>query len=413
MTPPDPADRGAGGAGASERPSLLRRASAPLAAAVRGDGGKIASLQYARALAAVLVVLTHTLYEAEKLAPAGTAAGDAVRTVRRTVPFGAGVDVFFVISGFVMAYVSAGRLTQPGYPREYLRARLTRVAPPYWFYTTLMALALLAAPGAADSAALSARTAAYSYLFFPGWEEVVRPLLSLGWTLNYEVFFYLLFFAALYLLRGRAVGGTLVALGALAGGWYAARAGGVELPGCVRFWCAPIILEFGFGAAVAALYLRGVRVPAGAAWALGAAACGAVALAHPYRTDATRAWLFGVPAAALVAALTLARPAQSAADGLTRRGPAAAGLGLLGAASYTLYLAHPFVITAVYLAWVKFGLVEAIGPAGAWAYVAAAAAAAAAYSVVGYVYLELPLVRLAKRCWPGPARVPPPSRRQR
>ena len=395
-----------------------RRFAGPVRAAVRADAGKIRPLQYARALAALLVVATHTLFEAEKLAPAG----HPLEGAHVALPFGFGVDVFFVISGFVMAYISRGRAGRPGYAAEYLRARLTRVVPPYWFYTTLLALGLLAAPSLADSASLSWRSAAYSYLFFPGWSEPVRPLLSLGWTLNYEVFFYAAFFLALLACGRRAVAGTVAAFCALAGLWALADAGVAppELPAAARFWFNPIILEFCLGAGVAVLYLRGARVPPAAGVALGFAAAAAVLVFQASRTDANRGLLFGVPAAAVVAALTLSgrRPgaAGEASDAaIPPPGGVAGRLSdagvLLGGASYTLYLAHPFVLTAVYLVWRRAwpaGLAPGLSP---WLYAAAAVVAAAAYSVVGYVFLERPLVAAANRLFPRRFDPRPPAAR--
>ena len=382
---------------------LLHAVFGPLRAAVRADAGKIVTLQFARAAAALMVVATHALFEASKL----VGPGHAIPRLNAAVPFGAGVDIFFVISGFVMVYVSDGRKGRPGYPREYLRARLTRIVPPYWFYTTVMAAGLLVAPGLADTARLTPRSALYSYLFFPGWAEEARPLLSLGWTLNYEVFFYVAFFLALLLLGRRAVAGTVAAFCVLAGLWFAP----VPLPAAARFWFEPIILEFCLGAGVAWLYLRGVRLPAAASAAAVVAALAALLAANDHRTDANRAVLLGLPAAAVVAALALTRTdgGRAAAEPTREPGPVVKAGVLLGAASYTLYLAHPFVITAMFVAWTRAGLADVASP---WLLVAATVAAAAVYAVFGYVYLERPLVGLAKRVWPGakPGLPRPPAR---
>src|SRR5579863_4445650 len=86
-----------------------------------GLDGKIASVQYLRALAALMVVLHHaTTQFSEFPAPFHTQAGQA------------GVDLFFAISGFVMVFVTSTREQSAG---DFLLSRATRIIPIYWFYT--------------------------------------------------------------------------------------------------------------------------------------------------------------------------------------------------------------------------------------------------------------------------------------
>ena len=137
----------------------------------------IYSLQALRFIAAALVVVSH------------------IRTEVGLTPFGSsGVDIFFVISGFIIYYV-----TRDGAPQFFTR-RLIRIVPLYWLGTLALAAIALKAPGMLNHTSLDADKLLGSLFFIPVWNESVQyhlPLLTLGWSLNYEILFYLVFFIAL------------------------------------------------------------------------------------------------------------------------------------------------------------------------------------------------------------------------
>ena len=96
-----------------------------------------------------------------------------------------------------MAVITAQR---PTTWRQFLKNRMTRIAPPYWLLTTAMAMALVVAPSLFNSSKADAATYVFSMLFIAVEHPTldwVQPLLQIGWTLNYEVFFYLVFAIAL------------------------------------------------------------------------------------------------------------------------------------------------------------------------------------------------------------------------
>jgi exopolysaccharide production protein ExoZ len=105
---------------------------------------------------------------------------------------GGGVDIFFVISGFIMVYTTQSHHVGPF---SFFVNRVVRIVPIYWLLTlavfTLAVIAphLLGATRAAPSELLK------SLLFIPFAKSngAVQPILFLGWTLNYEMFFYMLF----------------------------------------------------------------------------------------------------------------------------------------------------------------------------------------------------------------------------
>ena len=167
--------------------------------------GNIEGIQILRAVAALMVVLHHA-----RLSVPGSDAWPS---------FGAaGVDIFFVISGFVMAYTtsivssrpvaevaSTGLLAKAG---KFLRKRVVRVVPLYW-------LALLWTSRRDLMHAHIGTDLVKDFLFLPHPNNVfhswLAPTLQQGWTLNYEAFFYILFAVAILFgaARNRVVLSTL------------------------------------------------------------------------------------------------------------------------------------------------------------------------------------------------------------
>src|SRR5919199_3823803 len=94
--------------------------------------GRLDAVQILRALAALGVLAAHTLHELQVF---GARAGVAYDQ-RALFPWDAGVDVFFVISGFIMVHISRDAFGRPGAPWRFLARRIVRIVPPYWFFTT-------------------------------------------------------------------------------------------------------------------------------------------------------------------------------------------------------------------------------------------------------------------------------------
>jgi len=351
---------------------------------------QIVSVQVLRGLAALMVVFGHAQHHAfvqsQKL-------GGGFERVH-LLPWGAGVDIFFVISGFIMVYASDGLFGRPGAASEFLGRRVARIVPLYWFFTALYVMVVTVGLAGTTRDAAGPATILASFAFWPAYgpgHEVPLPVLELGWTLNYEMFFYLLFAAFIGLRRGRAVMAVAATLAALV------IAGLMVGPSAAApfFWTRPIVLEFGFGMGIALLLRNGVLL---SGLARGALLVGGFAIlfvdpidsAHQAMTwttpnDFARVFGWGLPAALIVAAAVLGRQA----------GPSPlAGLGLLlGDASYVLYLSHPFVIVAIRKAAQAAGLE---GPATLWAIVAVTLVAACAVAVAIHRWIERPVTRLVQ-----------------
>ena len=285
----------------------------------------------------------------------------------------AGVDIFFVISGFIMCHVTAGR--RPGVG-AFVRDRLARILPLYWILTSVALGVFLLAPGRVNSSGGATHILA-SYLLVP---VEGKFLVQAGWTLSYELYFYLLFAAGL-LARGRKgmamVAAALLSLAGL-GAWVPSSHHGLG------FLTNDLLLEFACGIGLYALYERQV-VRRGWIAILIAAAGAALFVAVNRSPDhhvlsAIRAIRYGVPAFLVCAGLVfLERP-------IARH--RIAWLMLLGDSSYSLYLSHVFTIAALAM------VLERVGAGGRWVDAAAALLMLAApvfAAILCYRWLERPL----------------------
>lgn len=116
-----------------------------------------------------------------------------------------GVDIFFVISGFIMVWTNWDRFGTAGVSSSFLRRRVARVVPIYWLATTLSVVLLVVAPQLFSfNQVFDLQWVVYSYLFIPTVSpggDLFSPVIGLGWTLNYEMYFYLVFSIALLFNR--------------------------------------------------------------------------------------------------------------------------------------------------------------------------------------------------------------------
>lgn len=336
-------------------------------------GEIIHNVQLLRFAAATGVALSHA---ADLLIP-----NDAATRWFWSVPWTAGVDLFFVISGFIMVWLMDRRFGSTGAASAFLKRRIIRIVPAYWFFTTLTIAALLLLGGEASGPATDPRQIATSFGFVP-WPRAdgkLNPIMAHGWTLNYEAFFYLCFALALTLRRGLALLCAAFLVLVLAHPVIPERLF------VLKIWSSPIILQFLGGIALAKLYLAGRRLPLG-----GSLACIALAVIVTIATASLdlgflgRAAHSGIPALLVAAALILAPEPE-------RLGPVRRFAQLGGDASYTIYLAHYLIIHAVVLIW------KAAGLAMPWLGVAVSLAVAIAVSILLYRFLERPVTEYLQR----------------
>jgi exopolysaccharide production protein ExoZ len=264
---------------------------------------QLRSIQVLRAIAALAVVFFH-------LSPSAWTLGAA------------GVDLFFVISGCIMGTV--GLKDDPG---RFMAKRVIRIVPLYWAVTFAMCAASLV-PGlfATFSFDLPRLLTSLFFIPFEDPQGKILPLVVVGWTLNYEMFFYLLF--ALGLRLGRPVMLPLAIIGGLtAAGWILEPQGTLS-----RFYTSTLLVEFAFGLLISrAVFFRSGLL--GGALALAGFAC-LLSWGLGSDTPDWRVLYWGVPAAAIVAGFVAIERA-GAFPALALR-----PLEKLGDASYSLYLTH-------------------------------------------------------------------------
>jgi peptidoglycan/LPS O-acetylase OafA/YrhL len=155
---------------------------------------KLDSLQYARALAAMFVVVAHTVNQFHLYSTTGNVFFDEV--IRRTTHLGdIGVYIFFVISGYIMSYTTKNKEFGFKYSSIFLKKRIARIYPLYWIFLTLLVV-LWAIGIALKSQEIDSTKIIFSYLLIPyGVTEnkIATPVMSQSWTLSYEMFFYIAF----------------------------------------------------------------------------------------------------------------------------------------------------------------------------------------------------------------------------
>lgn len=275
------------------------------------------SIQHLRAFAALSVVLFHACQWSQ----INFATGQA------------GVDVFFVISGFVMWTATSGETVRP---LDFLRRRIIRVAPLYWLITLALTVAVLIVPARFPDMKPEPGHVLLSLAFVQHMNPVGLPfpLLPPGWTLNYEAVFYLVFAALLLLPEPRRLFGLTFALLVLGFAGFA-------WPPAYQMLLNPLFLEFLIGVWLARMAQLQLLPDRAIGWALlggGLALFTMIQLAN-MDWDLWRPMVWGMPAAMVVAGAVSVE-----ADGGWMRIP---GLKTLGDASYSIYLVHTLAIGAL------------------------------------------------------------------
>jgi exopolysaccharide production protein ExoZ len=294
---------------------------------------RLYGLQYLRALAALCVLAFHAMGSQQRLPWALLQLG---------------VDLFFVLSGFLMVAIT----DESTRPLPFFRDRFLRVVPLYWLATAMMVLALW------SGLAWSLRTTPWhvfaSFAFIPAvnpsldGDARMFPILAPGWTLNSEMMFYALFAAMLALPRrwqAPALTAALVGIAAL---------GLLLRPAtpALRGWTHPIALEFVAGAWLGLAWQQGRRLwPVLALSVVAAVPCWLFMTVDP-------AWrrllILPVLVGLLVAVLILERRPGGIPEWRIPR--------LIGDASYSIYLCQVFAMMAWSALQTRNGLPRSIEP---------------------------------------------------
>jgi exopolysaccharide production protein ExoZ len=298
---------------------------------------RLMGVQALRGLAACGVVLCH-------MAPFETKYLAGASVVPAACQYGmAGVDMYFVLSGFIITAMCAGRFRRRGEAGRFLKRRFLRIYPTYWVWAAAVLAVFLIHPGMVNSSH-GRPDILQSVLLLP---QQNLPLLLVAWTLVYEVFFYVVFAAALHWLRESYLPGALAV-------WAAIVVVGQLLltPTNAQPWLhmfvSPLLLEFIMGCAVALYVDRCNKTAAILSLTLGTAGFVAgtfvlLMLVGPFPYGWGRVLVYGTASALVIAGLV----ALERQGGRWNSRP----LARLGDASYSLYLSHVPVIAVTGLIW--------------------------------------------------------------
>ncbi len=283
---------------------------------------QILSIQYLRAIAALGVVAFH----------AAQRAGVDLRVGA------AGVDVFFVISGVIIWVVTQARAPTPA---AFLLNRVFRVAPAYVLLTLGVASLAVLSPSLFPNMRVTFGHVLQSVLFIPHLDPDGQPwpVIAPGWTLTYEMFFYVVFACALIVpLRARAWWCTILL------GGFAAVGAAVPFGNVIgQAYTNSIMLEFVAGIWLGVAWTRGCLPGRSAGWAAlaaGVAGFAAVPSLQALWPGMPEILFWGVPAALLVGGV-MAIEAHGGVPSWR------AGLAL-GDASYSMYLVNGLVVSATW-----------------------------------------------------------------
>ncbi|WP_027349528.1 acyltransferase family protein [Halotalea alkalilenta] len=334
------------------------------------------SITILRCVACLLVVYSHANQFALKLVASDFPFIDIGGATGRL-----GVEIFFMISGYLMIYVhwndfSAGKTTY------FLLKRCVRILPMYYFFTLLAIASFIIYPSAYSSMKFTWLSAIASFFFVPMVKvdqlDFPTPILSVGWTLCLEMMFYLLF--SLSLIFSRKVGILFVVastIGLVILGW--STEGGLLL----EFYTWDIILCFTIGMLYGVANRCGFHLPVPAINQSICAILAATAYVIAFQYD-IKPLLYPLTFAVFYSILSLDRGERVAYPRL---------LIHLGNASYSIYLCHMLLIGAFAVILQKLGL-TVNGLASMFFTIGILGASATACGCLTYLWLERPMTRL-------------------
>ena len=291
-----------------------------------------------------------------------------------------GVHMFFLLSGYIMAHICTTDR------HAFMRRRIIRIVPSYWTMTILLYLVAARFPYLMNATQALPAELVKSLFFIPFQKSngLYQPILFVGWTINYEMYFYMLLGLALLIAPRRPLLlASLMLLGIAGVGSFFASSSVIA-----RFYSDPVILEFIFGLiaySCVAAFPAGPRQRGKYVWM-------GIVLASMFLLPVIEAFnlLPSLPLVVRFGPLSFLLITSSCLLAMAGNDLRAGLIVLIGDASYTLYLVHPYVemvidrIIARRLPWLHIDT-----PLGC----IIAVVAAVIVSIVLYLYVEKPMLR--------------------
>lgn len=301
---------------------------------------KLINIQYLRAFAALLVVASHAVKELTHSSHAN------IPDTFNIILLGQfGVDIFFIISGFIMYYVTINNSNSINSSIIFLQKRIIRIVPIYWILTIITIAISVFLSQLKNNNYLDVDYIISSFMFIPALrvsDGNITPVFGLGWTLNYEMFFYCIFAVLLLLPRKYLLLSATVVFSIIV---FAGS--NIEKSSVITwYWSRPIILEFILGLFIASLFnkgyllsrLQGLIVFSSGIFIWIYSSSLVTASSPEYRF-----WCWGISASLIVASVMLTK--RMITD---QRHTFLSNIGTrVGDASFSLYLSHMFVLRAL------------------------------------------------------------------
>lgn len=266
------------------------------------------------------------------------------------------IDMFFVFSGFIMVYIAHEGFAKKETPIKFLFFRLTRIVPIYWIYTLLALFFGFLIQNSNLQEGIGVQSPSFetfwkSFLFIPYVNTLLPianvdgimayPALVVGWTLNYEIFFYILF---AFCMRFSLFKGLLTLSGITVMLTVAHQFCPTTLVP-LYFWTSPILWKFIIGTWIGYLFSKNIRFNKIPFW-LAALFCviAFMGLFFLYVDYAHTDNLFfnvssGLLATFLTAGIALTKLEHATAPDWVIK---------IGDASYSTYLSHFFVVAMTF-----------------------------------------------------------------
>ena len=267
-----------------------------------------------------------------------------------------GVDIFFVISGFVMAMVIANGESA----RAFSISRISRIVPLYWILTTCLLLLAALKPELLNSTTANLTNYIKSLFFIPYFKEngALHPMLAVGWTLNYEMFFYFSIWISIIASRKYYLPLTLILLFVS----YVVLGNLIDNRVINAFFSSTLLFEFAFGMISFFLYKRLQRIKIYIIPLIITAllSYSLMALIEVTGTNIDRLYVYGLPSVILVLSLTLLENSIFSKNNIVT-----SILVSIGNASYATYLSHFYVVEGMRkIVSLKLNLLDIYTPIG-------------------------------------------------
>ena len=345
---------------------------------------KLTGIQLLRAVAACLVVFAHFGFSVESY-HAGYSYFARVGFERLG---GIGVDIFFVISGFIMVSSLEGRQDGPSAALQFLKRRALRIYPLYWIWTTVL-LALWISGLALKNHTDSTTYLVASYFLWPiqNTDGIVHPFLDQGWSLIFEMFFYISLSICIAFKTGKTAI-PVVAIAFIVAGYIADR---FEInPSCQYLLNSPLLFEFLLGMVAGTVFIRlhaatTLVIPTKLVKCMLLASIAGLIGSFFLRWNAPSVVTYGIPASFMILSCALLK--------ISEQNASIRVFTYLGNASYSIYLTHGFFTLAAGTL-MKHGLGRQLNPD---LIVVAGTVITIFVSAKTYTYVEVPLTRFFER----------------